>query len=344
MNIYEVIKTLKNTKRHDGEFGVEIETETKTPYDAPMLKYWSTHQDGSLRNFGIEYVLRQPLLVKTQIPDALEEFEALTKNIKFIKDSHTTSVHVHVNMLNETFRTFANFLCTYTLVENLLIRYSGPDRLSNLFCLPICDAEDTYKNIIHMMRAVNEKNYKALLFSENQVKYGALNLASFNSLGSLEIRTFRGETDIKEIKKWINIIYSVLTYARNQKRSPHTIMEDWKSNNLRILDEIFGNSRDDISYKDEKELLEKNLFYAASIAYSVRDWSNFDLERPKKEFKPTASQIKSEASILFGMEPTNLNSAQLDYVYISLQKKWEAGNLIKPKSKYNLNTLIEPDL
>src|SRR5690242_2495326 len=132
MIIDQLKKVRHGYKNYPRSIGLEIETETKEPYDIPRFSFWAVHADGSLRDFGQEYVLVQPLAIE-QIPLALDEFKDKTKGIKFIQDSLTTSVHVHLNFLDQSFQTLGNFLILYTMFENLLIRYSGEDRLSNLF-------------------------------------------------------------------------------------------------------------------------------------------------------------------------------------------------------------------
>lgn len=321
MNIYDVMRNYKNYIRHDGEVGVEIETETKRPYDPPIMKFWHHHTDGSLRNFGIEYVLRSPVKVNSELPEALEEFKQSTSKIKFIPDSHSTSVHVHMNMLNEKFSTLAKFLITYTLVENILIRYSGPDRLSNLFCLPICDAEETYKNIIFMLQGAMNKEYKRMFFSENSVKYGALNLAPFGTLGSIEVRTFRGETDVELIHDWVKILHSILEYSRDSSRTPYTILDDCRKKEAKILDDIFQNNRKKISYDDEFQLIDKNLFYAAAITYSQKDWTKIDPEeKPKKKLSSKELELYSKS--LFKRGFSTLSPGEIDYLYKYIAKNY----------------------
>lgn len=319
MNIYNTMRNYKNYIRHDGEVGIEIETETKRAYDPPLMKFWSHHTDGSLRNFGIEYILRSPIKVNTELPEALEEFKQSTSKIKFIPDSHSTSVHVHMNMLNEKFSTLAKFLTTYTLVENILIRYSGPDRLSNLFCLPICDAEETYKNIIYMLQGAINKEYKRMFFSENSVKYGALNLAPFGTLGSIEIRTFRGETDVELIHDWVKILYSILEYSRDSARTPHTILDDCRKKEAKILDDIFQNNRKKISYNDEFQLIDKNLFYAAAIAYSQKDWTKIDPEEKPKR-KLSSKELNAYSKSVLKKEFSTLSPGEIDYLYKYIAK------------------------
>jgi hypothetical protein len=156
--IYDIMKTANKYPGNKlaGDFGVEIETEVDTAkrYDYPKLRYWTAKKDGSLRDYGVEYVLNSPLS-RNELKVALEEFDACNKKFKFRKDSISTSVHVHVNMLDDTYLTLANFITAYSLMENPLIDFSGPDRLSNLFCLPFCDAEGGVAQIVELLKAVN---------------------------------------------------------------------------------------------------------------------------------------------------------------------------------------------
>ena len=325
MTIYDTFKNYGFTKykKYDGEFGIEIETETKDPYDAPSFTYWSVHQDGSLRDFGQEYVLKQPVKYEYALPEALAEFEKRTAKIPFIKDSLSTSVHVHVNMLNESFKTMGNFLTLYSLLENILIRYSGPDRLSNLFCLPICDAEITYHNIISMMKHAETKSYKSMMMNENHVKYAACNLSSFNQFGSIELRSFRGETDIKSIQDWVDIIYRILQYSRKDI-SPRNILADWKSKEIKILDDIFSkNIRKSLSHKEELKLIEQNIWYAANIAYSVKDWELLDTPVKLPEFKPKQKELDAAAIRIFGaLNFQSLDEVQSNEVLFYLRKEF----------------------
>lgn len=338
MSIYDHIKHTRDMKRYDGEIGLEIETESLKEYLVPEFKYWSVHNDGSLRNFGKEYVLRQPVKFDKEFNLSLEEFENKTKNINFVKDSFSTSVHVHLNMLNETFKTMGNFLTAYALTENLLIRFSGPDRLSNLFCLPICDAEVTYKQICNMMSHVASKNYKSMFYSESNNKYGALNLASFGTYGSLEIRSYRGTTDVKEIHNWVSILYSILQYSRNDI-TPKDIMDQWKIKELNLLDDIFGKHRKDIKHKDEKQLLNKNLLYAASIAYSVKDWSSLDFDKKDFVFKPTSKQLDSESLGYFGKEFKELSPGEADFIFERMKERALQKHLLNPPKKDTLGPI-----
>lgn len=272
-----------------GEVGIEIETEAKSPYDRPRSKYWDAKEDGSLRNVGVEYVLIKPLDHNSkEYNEALDEFDAFQKKIKFI-DSPYTSVHVHLNMVDRELIHMANFITLYLIFENVLTRYCGPDRDGNLFCLKTKDAEQlyrVYKDLIYNIdQGLGAKHCTRLVSSH--IKYSALNIANLRTLGSLEIRTHGGTTDVKEIRRWVDILMCL--YNKAQKfSSPVEIVNLFKDKkkNIDLVKLIFGQNADYFSKEHIDNDIDKTLFYAASIATTVKDWSKYPaLASPKPLFK-----------------------------------------------------------
>jgi len=289
--VFRNSRMLGETK-YTGEFGIEIETESARPYDAPKMKFWNSAADGSLRNYGIEYILKMPMNV-AEIDEALAEFNVLTTKQKFITDSISTSVHVHVNMTTETPLTLANFVTAYTLMENMLIRISGPDRLSNLFCLPMKDAEGNVDNIEQVLKSFNRFQYRKTQINNDRAKYAALNMVPLTTLGSVEIRTFRGETDVASIKEWITIIKELKTFAQAPGLTPVKILGLYKDMGPEIVNEIFPATShivrggltlqqvDKLIIDDKREV--NNLYYAAKFANCSDRWDeNFGVPKPKK--------------------------------------------------------------
>ncbi len=284
--LYDKLKGFLWGKEVKGEIGLEIETEVKVLEDYPKdyraiigngdfgLPYWSSHRDGSLRNFGIEYVLKSPLDYK-DIPDALFAFGSWAKNVKFLPDPVKCSDHVHLNFMNASARTLGNFLTLYLLYENLLIKYSGPNRFSNMFCLPMKDAEDNLNNIVQILEIVKnrDRSLKGLIPEEN-CKYSCLNTAAFHRYGSLEIRCFRGETDTKEIRKWIDIVYALYSFAK-RKVYPSDIIEMYFSNPQELFWSVFSTT----VLTNDNSLVRPNLWYAGKVAYyfSPREWDELSV-------------------------------------------------------------------
>lgn len=283
MTLYDELCKFKNVKKHAGEFGLEVETEAKTPYEISKMSLWTIHVDDSLRGPApYEYVLKAPLLFEKEIPQALEEFNKKISGISFDESSFTTSVHVHVNMLNEKFLTFGNFLTVYCMVENLLKKFAGPSRESNLFCLPLSDAEENFTNITYVIDRIHKKQFGSLEIDQGAAKYAALNMCAVYKYGSLEIRLLRGTTNTALIHDWLGILYSILVYSR-QDITPKDIMFAWKNKGSELLSDIFGKYRKVLRYPNEEKLVEQNFWYAANIAVQIPDWRALDKEpAPKK--------------------------------------------------------------
>lgn len=315
MLLKDFLRPYRKYNNFDGDIGLEIETETKLAYDVPELFFWNTVVDNSLRDFGMEYVLKQPVKFSL-LRDALEEFEAKTNKIDFIQDSFSTSVHVHLNILNENLVTIGSFLTAYTLVENLLVKHSGDNRLSNLFCLPIKDAEDTYRNMVNIVQGFSSKNFRSAVIAENAAKYGALNLAALAKYGSLEIRSFRGVTNPEVIYQWTATLYGILEYAR--KINPRKIMEDYQTSDMKVIEKILGEDNPILKIDNAKELVEQNVYFAARVAAAVLDWDALNVEEKRKT--PTKAQLNTYAVNLYNKQFESLSAAE-QYIVLDVADK-----------------------
>lgn len=294
VSIYDIMKTTQKYGgiRHLGDIGVEIETEVEShrAYDYPKMKFWSAKGDGSLRGYGVEYVLKAPMNL-AEFENALSEFEAANTKYKFNKDSVSTSVHVHLNFLNDSYLTLANFITTYFLVENLLVKFSGPDRLSNLFCLPTKDAEGIVDHLVYALNNINKRGFSRVMFNSDKVKYAALNPCNLTTLGTMEIRTFRGEPDIELIRTWVNILMKLKEFTRSDKLTPVDIVNMIKEYGpSTFVDIIFGDYAKYLKVPKQTEELVygedySNLYYAAKVAGITKDWSKFGILKIKPVYK-----------------------------------------------------------
>ncbi len=299
-----------------GEFGLEIETETLSSGDypkgfikdgppgpqgqatltLPTMKNWSGHYDNSLRNFGLEFVLKEPLKFE-QVNKALDEFEEKTRGVKFIQNAPSTSVHIHWNVMAEEFLTMANFCSLYTLYENLLIAFAGPTRRSNLFALPMRVAEKVVGAQVKMFEALS-KGKAQLVFNDGTYKYASLNLSSISRIGSLEIRCMRGTTDVAEIKEWLSIINHIVLCARSPGLTPDIILNMQRDDPNELLTMTFGNHTTSLRHAAEGDLemlIEKNLWYLKEIEEAVPDWSKFNscMDKSYDEYMNATKGLKS---------------------------------------------------
>lgn len=270
-----------------GEVGIEIETECLNEYRVPPLKYWDAKVDGSLRHIGIEYILKKPLNHNSaEYKEAIEEFNGISKKFKFLESTYT-SVHVHLNMVDREIIHLANFITLYLIFENTLTRYCGPDRDGNLFCLKTSDAEQSYRTYVDLISAISSgraNGYISRLIS-SQIKYSALNVAPLRNLGSVEVRTHGGSSDVVEITRWVDMLMCLYNKAQKFKNPVEIVnlFRDEKKN-LSVLNLIFGDLSKyfDVGYLDKD--LKSTLYYAAAVASSVKDWDKFskiEIEKPK---------------------------------------------------------------
>ncbi len=310
VTIYEIMRAqnLYKGDRHSGDFGVEIETESTTVYDYPRLKFWNCDRDNSLRNYGVEYILKSPMNQK-EFSHALNEFDICKKKFKFLPNEVSTSVHVHLNFLNDSYLTLANFFTAYALFENLLVNYAGPDRLSNLFCLPMRDAEGVFTNMVDILNAIQKKFWRGTVKPLDSVKYGGLNVAPLTKLGTIEVRLFRGETDINVIDSWVSILMKLKNFAR-QDINPSTIMGMYKKHGESLVDIVFEDYAKNIKVNNSKELINKNLFFAASLSNVCKNWNQFGILKIKKIYKEKVIGVLDNISIERFKMPYN----ELDWV------------------------------
>ncbi len=263
-----------------GAFGIEIETESKSAYNSPEFHYWTVHGDGSLRDYGVEYVLHKPLEYN-EVPKALLEFKDKTKGIKFNEKSTYTSVHVHLNFVDKDLKVLANFITLYLLVENVLTRYCGSDRDGNLFCLKVADAEDQLQQIRSLFNGVASGNLKTAQrvisnLNANAYKYSALNICPLRNFGSVEVRTHYGTTDIDLIDRWVSILNRLYEAAQKYSDPTEIVKQLYKrSSFIPFVNHLFG---DYAKYFDENTIdndVHRNLFYVKTLLYEVKSWKKF---------------------------------------------------------------------
>lgn len=272
--LYEAFADAEGYGNATGTFGIEIETESRSPFSYPYLNYWNIVDDGSLRDFGAEFVLKTPLS-QFDLQDALEEFKNKTSNIQFIQNSLTTSVHVHVNMLHESLKTLINFICIYYMFEQTLLSYSGASRTSNLFCLSLKDADSHFESLLQFIEKLDDESNNSLYAIEQDCKYSSLNLGAIKRFGSLEIRCFRGTTDTDVIKDWVAILNDMLIYSKQEHVTPVTMLQSISKLGDDFFFEVFKETKVDLAPNYNSEEFFSALHYVSTISDLCQDWEHF---------------------------------------------------------------------
>lgn len=178
--------------------GIEVEVENLP--DAPDCSpFWMRTEDGSLRNYGREYI-SLPLRANT-IEYALRYlFENLKgHNYKF---SPRCSVHVHLNVRTMTPAQVYHLILVYLLFEKQIFNWVGHDRDMNIHCVPLYDTV----LITHLKDSLNGG-------FNIWHKYTALNVLPIQKRGTIEFRHMHGTDDIEKLMTWINIILKLKMFV-----------------------------------------------------------------------------------------------------------------------------------
>lgn len=317
MTLFEIFSKFHKLKKHDGLYGIEIETETKEAsdysedflydyaeeqtathesigvYQTPM-EYWKAVEDGSLRDFGIEYVLKEPQTLAGAIK-ALDEFGTHTKDVPFLQGTPSTSVHVHVNMMNQLPITLANFVTLWVLFENVLVEYCGEARRSNTFAPPVRIVEGAWTNYMKMFSQIEGGKPTAIKWSISNAKYSALNIAPLAYLGSVELRCMRGTTNTQEITEWLQIIDRLLTYSKTKGLTPKMIYGLYQQKEEKYFFDVFGPLGYQIIRENWESAIHRQELYLAKLAMSVKDWSKFGMayKNHSKDFEKAVKYAMS---------------------------------------------------
>lgn len=182
----------------EGMVGIEIEVENITS-SVVLSPHWSSHEDGSLRNNGIEFV-SIPLTIK-QIEPALSNLYLSLKEKNKPDFSNRTSAHIHLNCRDLTQDEIYTLVLLYAVFEKHFYGFAGTKRMNSIFCVPLyrCNILSQAKDVIYG-------------FSPNWHKYCGINILPLidnngeRGKGTIEFRHLYGTENIETIYAWINQI------------------------------------------------------------------------------------------------------------------------------------------
>jgi len=205
--------------------GIEVEVENIQFYNQTS-PYWRMIEDGSLRNNGREFIT--PPIRARRVEHALNDLfeQDLNKSIDF---SERTSIHIHMNIRTLTIKQLEALILTYLVFEKVLFNFSGPERYTNIFCVPLVET-DVGEDLLELIQNKNP----AVAWQ----KYTALNLLPIMQKGTIEFRHLGGTKDIKKIITWINMILCLKKFAL--QKSPEYIWNRIKTLNTTSEYRLFG--------------------------------------------------------------------------------------------------------
>lgn len=258
-----------------GDVGIEIEVEGS---NLPICEeYWNNEKDGSLKGLETaEYVLRKP----TDLDGVVIALEYLSEMYKAcgtkVDDTVRAGVHIHINCQKLTMVQLYTFMTVYLVLENVLVRWCGPSREGNLFCLRASDAE----GVLTVAReAAISKKFRACMFSDD-IRYASMNMKALGNYGSLEFRAMRGTDNFNLIYKWASILYGLKEFSKNINKPIEVIEQFSVLGPTGFMKWALGDNYDELSCEDEEKLLWEGARNAQDIAFCT-NWDEVD---PRTKF------------------------------------------------------------
>jgi hypothetical protein len=266
-----------------GEIGIEIEMEGG-PWPDVAITNWIATPDHSLRNNGIEYIIRQPIN-RDRVEGALTTLRDGLRGAR-IDFSYRTSVHVHVNVQDMSVRQWCNFVALFTTLEELLVDQVGPNRAGNKFCLRMKDADEPLMAIVEGLKAGRLPG-----FMRDDLKYGSMNLRATATHGTLEFRAMEGNLDVNRINTWVQTLCAIKDAAMKIE-DPRSIPQDLsRLGPAEWVMSIIGDtplSRAIVASPALFESIYEGVRLAQDVCYAV-DWSR--KEAPKVQEPPRGYMI-----------------------------------------------------
>lgn len=241
-----------------GKVGIEIETEGWKGDGAGTLpKVWEFHQDGSLRNNGMEFTTRGNGIVGTAITSAVQGFCTWAKARKLDVGYPRAGIHVHLDCTDLDFEAghLHNLVAMYLLVEHAMYGYAGEWRRTCGFCDPLSESQLPMNQLRHALFAA-DSNGKSLPGRLNKLgRYYGLNVKALNKIGTLEFRQLETTFDPERILNWINIIFQLKRAAMEWPQGRRILVEVSRSGAREFARTMMGKQWDHISQWFEEDRL-----------------------------------------------------------------------------------------
>lgn len=204
------IKDIIGCRAQRGDVGVEIELEADNiPHHDLIPEIWKREADNSLRGESAEFVLRQPVPIG-ELGNALEQLDNVFRGYGTQpRETYRAGIHVHVNVQDLTPTQLVTFICSYFMLEEVLLRFCDKSRLGNHFCLRMSDASYLLDKLVEFITTENIR-----VLEDENLRYASLNVTSLFKYGSIEFRALESTLDYERIKTWAGVLVHLRDYAK----------------------------------------------------------------------------------------------------------------------------------
>lgn len=270
-------------------FGIEVELEgvgllaTTIEQDQAISKFWTKHNDGSLRKLKptdqcIEYVSKHPLGPTDTARSVDVLFDFLNREGCQVYNSYRTSIHVHVNMVMEPFRVIYNFITLCLMLDELLVSQNGDHRIGNNFCLRAKDAMGQVTSLINSI----ESGQGLYGMGSQAERYSSINFTSLFKFGSVEFRSLECTTHKGRLMHWINTLGRIKEVAKNFENPSEIIARFSQMGPQEFLYMVLGPYA--VKYvrtKGYEEMLSSGMRIAQDLAYCSA-WNDKANAKPQR--------------------------------------------------------------
>lgn len=274
--------------------GLELELESSKQQPLGWVSnqnMWTVHNDGSLRQNGVEYVFASPLW-GGDIDAALQLFEDNTKNVPFVSTGYG-STHVHYNVGNLYVTEVMSIITGWAILEDAFLTVCEPSRDGNNFAQRF----NVLNNLVATLVSGYGPNKRIdRLFSSVSAdfwKYSNLNLATIRGIGTLEFRPYHSTWNIKEIRAWID---RIITFCKGMVSigTPIQVLEAADGN----LEEFINKYAGVPATEQLIDLTRRNISTAFRLAYVVDEWEDVkNLRTSKRGKKKESMSLEGDGSI-----------------------------------------------
>lgn len=278
-----VIAELFKTKPVAGDIGLEIEVQG---YHLPRIDnmFWKTEEDGSLKGAGegLEYVLKKPVEIGS-LYEILTQWKKAFDGCKVVPSYHA-GIHVHANLQGHTPKQVINLLVCLIVLEDILVKWCGPTREGNHFCLRTSDT-DYLINFLRGMIVEGDFSFlkkgggpfgDGVFGGDDNIRYSAFNLKALYQYGSLEFRSMASTMDIDRIFTWCSTIHRIVRESKKFE-SPSNIITDISVGGYNdFLHRMLGVNSHLYLVDGYQRLMREGVVRAQELAF-CREWNSINM-------------------------------------------------------------------
>lgn len=200
----------------DIRLGIEVEQEYEgdgarhsVTRNTPALNNaeWRVTRDGSLRNYGVEFVsnILYPYQVRSSLQTLLPVLDRGTY-------SWRSGIHVHVECADMSAEQLRSMAQLYAVMEPLIFAWEGTNRQESRFCVPWYTAP---RGVHEMFTAINSNDADLISMSLNSFgKYTSLNMIPLTRQGTVEFRHMQTTGDLDKIIEYVNMCLGIVSAGK----------------------------------------------------------------------------------------------------------------------------------